>query len=198
VLSIAPDSLIFPFENMSVKTVPVKLNTEITFASGYDILDNINIEPDSVKVIGPKNIVDNISRINTKVLKLNNVNSTIDEKVNLVLDKSLQKVKISNDKVRLFGSVEKFTEGTFEVPITIINLPADVKINYFPKTISVSYYVSLQNYKSIKTSDFKIICDYSEVQNQDRTYFKPQLVTKSALVKSAKMKQNKVEFIITQ
>src|SRR5690606_17397485 len=55
ILSIQPDSLRFPYEVMTVKTVPVKLDAEITYTSGYDILDSLIIKPDSVKVIGPKN-----------------------------------------------------------------------------------------------------------------------------------------------
>lgn len=196
VISIQPDSLIFPFELMAVKTVPVKLESEITYALGYDIRDSLILEPDSVKVIGPKNIVDKITKIKTQEIKLKDVKNSIKEDVGLVLDKSMENIKLNRNTVKILGIVEKFTEGTFEVPVTLINLPADVKINYFPKTILVSYYVSLENYKKVKTLDFRIVCDYAQVKSLDKSFFTPQLVAKPKEVKSAKLKQQKVEFII--
>jgi hypothetical protein len=183
---------------MTIKKVPVKLDAEINYAAGYDLLDNLIIQPDSVKVIGPKNVVENISRIKTKNIKLKDVNIAIDEQLELVIDKSMENVKLNRYKVKLSGSVDKFTEGTFEVPVSIVNLPSNIKINYFPKTVLVSYYVSLENYNKVKALDFIINCDYAEVKDQDRTFFTPRLVTKPSIVKSAKMKQNKVEFIILE
>ncbi len=198
VLSIEPDSLSFPYEIMTVKTVPVKLDADISYTPGYDIVDSLEIQPDSVKVIGPKKSVDKISRIKTAKLILKNVNASINKDMNLLVDKSFENVKLNKNKVKVFGVVEKFTEGTFDVPIDIINLPADIKINYFPKTVLVSYYVSLENYKKVKALDFKVVCDYNEVKNRDNTFFTPQLVTIPKFVKSAKIKQNKVEFIIIE
>ncbi len=196
VISIQPDSLIFPYEIMTVKKVPVKLESDITYASGYDIRDSLKLEPDSVKVIGPKNVIDKITRIKTQEIKLKDVNNSIEEEVGLVVDKSLKNIKLNRNSVKILGIAEKFTEGTLEVPVTIINLPANIKINYFPKTILVSYYVSLENYKNVKSLDFKIVCDYAQVKSLDKSFFTPQLVAKPTEVKSAKLKQHKVEFII--
>lgn len=197
-LSVQPDSLSFHYEIMTVKTVPIKLNADISYAIGFDAIDGVIIKPDSVNIIGPKNNVEKITQIKTNKLTLKTVNSSIDKEVDLVLDKSIKDVKLSRSKVKVLANVEKFTEGIYDVPITMINLPSDVKLNYFPKTIEVSYYVSLNNYNKVKALDFKIICDYNEIKNEDRTYVTPQLIEISKLVKSAKMKQNKVEFIIIE
>lgn len=198
VLSIQPDSLNFPFEIMTVKTVPIQLDSEITYASGYDVHEKLKLEPDSVKVIGPKNSVEKINKITTELLKLKEVNAPIDQIINLIKSDAMDKIKLSQSKVQVVGVVEKFTEGTFEVPVDIINLPENLKINYFPKTVSVSYYVSLENYKNIKALDFKVICDFAEAKDMDKSFFTPHLIEKPEQVKSARMKQNKIEFIIVQ
>lgn len=198
VISIEPDSLNFPYEVMTVKKVPIKFDRDITFAPGYDVLNTIDINPDSINVIGPKKSVEKIKHVKTDKLILKDLNETFKKQVKIVLDPSIENIKLSENNTVVSAIVTKFTEGTFEVPITIINLPANVKINYFPKTIPVSYYVSLENYNAIKVLDFKIICDYEKVKNDERTYFSPQLIEKPDLVKSAKMKQNKIDFIITE
>jgi hypothetical protein len=131
------------------------------------------------------------------MLNLKEVTDTINSVIRLKkLDNN--KIKFSDQMITVSAKVEKFTEGTLEVPITIVNKPLDVSINYFPKSISVSYYVSLNNYKSIKPTDFKVECDFAEIDNSIKTFFTPKLVKTPELVKNARLKQNKVEFILIQ
>ncbi|MGM5471048.1 YbbR-like domain-containing protein [Flavobacteriaceae bacterium LMO-SS05] len=197
VISIEPDTIIFPFETLFAKKVPVVLNSKISFKSGYDTLNNYSVKPDSVNVIGTVSEVSQVTRVETEVLNLKDVSSPINKELFLKkLDKS--NLKFSTKSVNVSAKVEKFTEGTLEVPISIVNKPLDVSINYFPKTIKVYYYVSLNNYKNIKPLDFKVECDFSEIANTNTTFFTPKLVKTPELVKNVRMKQNKVEFILMQ
>lgn len=196
-ISLKPDTIKFPFETLFVKKVPVVLNSKISFKSGYDIMNNLIIKPDSIKVIGAQADVEQINKVETEILNLKEVSDTIDAVLPLKkLDNS--KIKFSKSSVKVLAKVEKFTEGTLEVPVTIVNKPLDLSINYFPKAIAVSYYVSLNNYKNIKPLNFKVECDFSEIENTNKTFFTPKLVKSPDLVKNARLKQNKVEFIIIQ
>jgi hypothetical protein len=196
-ISLKPDTIIFPFETLFVKKVPVILNSNISFKLGYDMINNYIIKPDSIKVIGTQAEVEQINKVETDILNLKEVSDTIDAVLSLKkLDNS--KIKFSKNNVKVLAKVEKFTEGTLEVPVTIVNKPLDVSINYFPKTIVVSYYVSLNNYKNIKPLDFKVECDFSEIENTNKTFFTPKLVKSPNLVKNVRLKQNKVEFILMQ
>lgn len=196
-ISLKPDTVIFPFETLFVKKVPVILNSEISFKLGHDIMNNLIIKPDSIKVIGTQAEVDQINKVETEILDLKEVSDTINTVLSLKKPDN-NKIKFSKNSVKVLAKVEKFTEGTLEVPITIVNKPLDVSINYFPKTIAVSYYVSLNNYKNIKPLDFKVECDFSEIENTNKTFFTPKLIKSPDLVKNARLIQNKVEFIIIQ
>lgn len=198
IVSVKPDTLFLPFGTMSVKKVPVVLQSKINYVSGYDTLEALTIVPDSVKVIGAEEELLNIDRINTNLLSLDEVTSNINASIGLEFENKTQRLKLSEDKVTVQAKVEKFTEGSFEIPVTIMNLPNDVGINYFPKQIKVSYYVSLNNYNDIKPNDFKIECDYNKAKTSGDLFFKPHLVVHSEKVKSSKMKQNKVEYIIVK
>jgi len=94
--------------------------------------------------------------------------------------------------------IEKFTEGTLEVPVTVKNLPKNIKINYFPKSIPVSFYVQLSKYNEVTVDDFAIECNYDEIKNTQRTFFTPRLIEYPDIVKNARLKQDKVEFILTK
>lgn len=196
IVSIKPDTLRFPFQALATKKVPVKSKIALQFAPGYDISSPPQITPDSVKIIGSKKILDKIKSVYTQDFEIKNINSDINVVVALDLSDSFDQLKISAKTIKLSADVQKFTEGTFEVPITIVNLPPDKKINYFPKTIPIAYTVSLDKYKNVKASDFKLECDYNNIKKTDKTFLIPKLVKSPEIVKSVRLKQKKVEFII--
>ncbi|MEY8848704.1 CdaR family protein [Psychroserpens sp. XS_ASV72] len=195
---VQPDTMRFPFSTMAVKKVPIILQSEITYASGFDSLEGIRIEPDSVDIIGSEDDIAVIEQIQTSKLLLKSVKKNIESKVNLILPDQGSSLKLSENEVLVTAQVEKFTEGTMDIPVEIENLPLQQEINYFPKTIRVTYDVSLDNYKSIKPSDFRILCDYQDDRSRQQSFLVPQLVQFPKTVKRIKMKQNKIEYIITQ
>jgi hypothetical protein len=196
VISVKPDTLILPFGTLSAKMIPIVLKSKINFASGYDTLKGIEIKPDSVNIIGAQSEIDTIDFVETKLLNLEDIKANINTNLGLEFSNSSERLKLSKSVINITAQVEKFTEGTFDVPVTILNLPDTIEINYFPKQIKVSYYLSLNDYKDIKPSDFIIECDYRDVLKSGKSFFKPKLIVNSTQVKSARMKQNKVEYII--
>ncbi|WP_040279983.1 CdaR family protein [Psychroserpens damuponensis] len=196
VISVKPDTLILPFGILSVKKVPINLKSKINFALGYDTLNGLKITPDSVNIIGAKKVIDTINYVDTKPLNLNDVKANIETKLSLDFSRSSERLKLSKSDITITAQVEKFTEGTFDIPITLLNLPNTIEMNYFPKHIKVAYYVSLEEYNVVKPSDFIIECDYNDILKSGHSFFKPKLVVNSAQIKSARMKQHKVEYII--
>lgn len=196
IISVKPDTLILPFGILGTKKVPLVLKSKINFALGYDSFYGVVVKPDSISIMGASSDLGKVNYIETKSVILNNVKSNISSNIELDLQNYSNKLKFSEQSVGVFAEVEKFTEGTFDIPITLVNVPNDVVINYFPKQIKVSYYLSLNDYKEVKASAFSIQCNYNEVFKSENLYFTPKLIVNDAKVKIARMKQNKVEYII--
>jgi len=196
--SIQPDTLNFSFGTLSVKKVPIKLNSNVTFASGYNTLKGMVLVPDSIKVIGSDTEIKSVNYVETSELSLLKAKENINTTIKLKLPEEGQTVKLSQEEITVTAEVQKFTEGTLEIPIVINNLPSDIQINYFPKTIKVSFEVSLNDYKSIKPAGFKIECDYLEIESSNKSYFTPKFIRVPEHVKHVKMKQDKIEYIITE
>lgn len=198
IVSIQPDTLSLSFGTLAVKKVPIKLISKTTYASGYDSLEGIVLKPDSINVIGSDSEIKHLDYIETTELNLLNIKKDINTTVNLKLPEADHTIKLSQEKVSIRAEVQKFTEGTLEIPVVINNLPSDIQINFFPKTIKVSYEVSLNDYKSIKPSAFKIECDYLEIESSNASFFTPKFKKTPKNVKRVKMKQDKIEYIITE
>lgn len=197
ILSVKPDSLVIPYSVLDSKLVPIKLNSNVTLASGYDFVDSLQAQPDSVKIIGPSKVLKAINYIETQVYKKENTSVNSKDKVMLIRPESDQ-VKMSRKETNVILNVNKFTEGTLQVPVKIVNLPPKVKINYFPKTVPVSFYVNLKNYSEVKVEDFLVECDYNEVKDTRKSFFTPRLTEYPEFVKTAKIRLDKIEFILTK
>lgn len=196
-LNISPDTLRFEFGTNLVKKVPVVLNADIEFNQGFDITDSYKITPDSIEVIGPNVLASQIQNVKTEAVVLKQVKSHIKKTVTLELPKNSKDLKFSNSAVILQANVEKFTEGTLKVPVTIKNIPNGKTLKYFPKSVNVTYYTSLNNFNNISAKDFKVECDFSKTTN-NQSFLLPELKKYPPTVKRVKMNQQHIEFIIVE
>ncbi len=197
IVSINPDTIAFRYDVNNVKKIPVILDADITFSVGFDVINDYVIKPDSIKVIGPKVLTDSISEIFTKRLKMEDVNADVLISVELNLPNSSEGLKFSHSQVQISAVVERFTEGTINVPINIINIPDGIKLKYYPKEVSVVYYTSLSNFKTISTSSFIVEVDYNSLNAQD-TYLIPKIVQQPDKVKNVRLNEKRIEFILLQ
>lgn len=191
ILSVKPDTLLLPYSKRASKYVPVILRKEIDFASGYDVLNDYILSADSVKVVGSLDKISEIQSIATEELILSDVKSNIDSDINF---EDQQHIEIFPKVLNVKAEVKRFTEGTIEAQISIVNKPNDVEINYFPKTVTISYYVDLDNYNTVNASDFIVECDYASLV-EDQAFFSPQIIKKPEYVKRINMKQKRIDFI---
>lgn len=193
VLSLMPDTLVLLYSKRASKLVPITLNSSINYAIGYDIKGEFNFNVDSVKVVGSASEVDKISVLTTEKLELNNVNTNVKQRVQLDLS-NFENIEVFPKSISVSGEVTRFTEGTIEIPIMISDKPNNIEINYFPKTVTIAYYVDLENYSSIKATDFMVECSYSDIKD-NQSYFLPKVVKKPEFVKRVGIKQKRIDFI---
>ena len=76
-------------------------------------------------------------------------------------------------------------------------IPNNITIKHFPKSVNVSYYTSLANFNLIYESQFKVICDYNKIVD-GQSFLIPEIVEKPTTVKYAKIKEEHIDFIITE
>lgn len=196
VININPDSLVFRYDVNQIKKIPVKTDFNITYAQGFNTLDNVKVYPDSIKIIGPASLLKDINYVKTKHKDFKDLKSNVNTIVDLVIDSISDEIKVETNKVQFKIEVSKFTEGVVTLPISIINVPDHIKINYFPKQLTVKYATTIDNFNSISEEDFKIECDYKNSKN--KSYLIPKIVTKPNNIKNVRLQEQQIEFIITQ
>lgn len=193
--TINPDTLKLRYDTNAVKKVPVVLNSNIEFSPGYDIVNALTLQPDSIKIIGPGILIDTILSVHTKALKLENINTNISTTVDLKLPANDQ-LRLSEPRVSIEGQVERFTEGSIEVPVILRNVPNDLKLKIYPKNVEVIFYTNLSQYKSIGPNSFIVECDYQEAIESNSNYLTPRITQQPDQVKTARLNSDRIEFII--
>lgn len=194
ILNVTPDTLRFNYDVLASKIIPIRLDKNISYSIGYDVIDNLKLSQDSVKIVGSKSSIKSLDFISTELLELNQVSKDIS--IDLKLKTSIPNIDIIPNKVTVSGKVVRFTEGKFTLPVKLKNSPKNKIINIFPKNIDLIYYVDIENFKRIKASDFEISCDFKNI-NSNQSTLEVDISKKSALVKSNSLSQHTVEFIIS-
>ena len=196
-ITIPGESFVVNFDKLSSKTVPVKNRFILNFEDGFNTNHAIKTSPDSVKVIGPQSILERVFYINTEVTNFEKVSNSLKETIVLDTDSLSASLSLSQQTVKLNVSVETFTEGEVKIPIIINNLPALTTITFFPKEATVNYYVPLSLYNSIAVKDFKVVCNYNNISSSGKLLF-PELEILNSEIKTARIKEPNIDFIITQ
>lgn len=190
-----PDRLLLQYDINDVVKVPIVLNSRVEFAQGYDLSSKFQLIPDSVTIIGPQSEISKIKFVQTDTMDLKDVNANVLKNVRLAIPEAYQKFKISTKTVDVSGVVEKFSEGTLQLPITLKNVPENTQIKTFPREVTVTFYTSLSKFNTVRAKDFKVECDYTNV-TKDKPYLKPELSAVPEAVKSARVVQERIEFIL--
>lgn len=188
------DVLVINYQQKKEKKLPVISRVEVDFTAGYSARDPLQLQPDSIKVSGPDALLDTLGSLKTQKLHLKNVKENISGRI-AIDTVGLKHLTLYEKDVTYSLDVEKFTEGSVQVPIELINVPEDLNLVIFPKETLIFYQVTLQDYNQVAASDFRVVADFSKVQeNQD--FLAPQIVKKPAFTTNLRLNEKRIQFII--
>lgn len=197
IVSILKDTIFIELGASFSKKVPINPSLEIHYKAGYNMVEKLKITPDSVIVSGSRKYIVSITEMTTSPLKLDNVFEDIEVVLTLMSPLKANHIKMSATKVKISGKVDKFTEGTFKIPVTIINVPDGVKVTTFPKEIEVIYQAGLTNFSKINKNDILVVFDYKQYENDTLiTFLTPIIMQKSDYIYALKINPPQLEFLI--
>ena len=135
------------------KHVPVKSRVEITFKKQTALASPILLKPDSIDISGTAADVESIDFVETTVMKLVDVDKPVFTSIQLK-EPALKNVFLSQKKVWLYVPVEKYTEGSLEIPLKII-YKGPMQVKLIPEKVTVTYRVPVSKYNLVKPGLFK-------------------------------------------
>lgn len=164
VLDVRPSSLQLKFDRLYEKKIKIKPETNFSWAPQHRQKGKLLTIPDSVKVNGPKSILDTIRFIKTEEVTDEDIRENKTYVANLLAP---EQCNLSRRQVKVNMRTEQFTENTIEVPINITNKPDTVNLTIFPNKINITYLVSFDDYEIIDANDFQAAINYKDIEQQN-------------------------------
>ncbi len=197
IVRVLTDSILLDLGVNKTKKVVVVPSIDLKFKLGFGLTKPLKISPDSVSITGPEKYIDSINKIEMLPVKLNGINKNISAFSNLKLPVKSEHILMSAKKVKITGEVDKFTEGRFTIPVSIINQPKNIKVNTLPKEVEVVYQTGLTNYTKINSKSVLIVYDFNQYKKDTLIQFlTPIIKQKSDLITTLKINPSRIEFFI--
>jgi YbbR domain-containing protein len=197
IISLRPDTLYFDFSKRTVKRVPVKLVSKMSFVNQYGISNPIEINPNYVTVSGPLSELNKISEWNTDSLRLLKLQNTTVTRVSMKQN-ILKNVNIFPSNVEVKVPVDEFTEKTIEVPLKILNNEEYYNVKLYPKKVKVTFLVAISSYSQVNSDFIGAIVDMNEWKTLKHDQLSVKLILFPEYCKLIKIMPNKIDFIIEE
>lgn len=190
-LHIQPNRIDVFLDEKAERVIPIKLKSELEYLDLFRLKEEVLLEPSTVIISGPKAVVEVFDEINTRLLKIEAINSNLSGKIELEpLNHS--EINYTSTVVDWSLKVEQFTEGELMVKPKINNIPKGYDIKLFPEQITINYLVSLDNFELVKSNMFDLSISFN--QNNKRQLI--DLNRQPDFVENIRLNPEKVEYYL--
>ncbi len=194
IIRFVQDTITLDLGKLKTKKIPIIPVVNLVFKPGFKLREAIALSTDSIQITGTEKLIDSIQEIKTKPIELVDIEKDFSKEVELQLDHL--KLTLQNTPIILSGKVDKFTEGTLEIPIQISHLPKGVQMEIFPKTTLITYEVSFADYAKVNTTSFTVSCVYPNDTVKEENSIPIQLVKKPDFITTYSLQNQSVNYLI--
>lgn len=195
-VAIRPDSIFFSFRDKVQKNLPIRFKGHIAYDGQYGPVGPLSFDPSIIKVSGPAELLDTMTAIYTDSIILESIDETIELTIDLAVIYSATSLSFDSVNTKLTLPVEKFTEGTVDVPVTQVGKYNNGTIKVFPTEVEVSYWIPLSQFENIQKEQFKVEVDLEEIKQEGTSSLQVLITDFPSTVKRVRSDPEKVEFII--
>ena len=155
------DTVFFRFPEVDHKKVPVHPVYSVSYMPQHMSDGELEVIPDSVSVYGEAHRLENIDKVFTEIIRHTSLSSDVQGVVRL---EKIRNVRLSAEEVHYLIDVTRYVEVSRTVPVKVVNVPSDKKLQVFPSTVTVkskfSFPLSGDGYENVEA-----VVDYEEYDN---------------------------------
>ena len=174
---ISPASVLLQKEKKIQKRVPLLLRHRINVPSTHDLVQNFRLEPDSVTIGGPANLVDQITDWPT----VPSEEITLVDSLRMIVslsDTLAPLIELSHSNVLLTAVAENFTEGSKILTVNLEGVPSSERvITLEPSRIEIRYRVPLSQFTRVENAnDMYASVSYNAIRADTTGFITPTVV----------------------
>jgi YbbR domain-containing protein len=193
----APREIIISLDDYLVRTIPIVSKVIIETAPGFVVVGDTILTPSEIAIAGPKDIIENITFINTTVDTITNSSTDIYQNINFELPH--QQVQLSSSEVQLSVDVQALSERIIsEVPVSVVNVPSEYRVFVSPHTVSLTIIGGIDFIGDFISEDIHLTIDFNSQWNPNRQFYEPQVEVPINVIDWQDLSPPNVELIVTQ
>lgn len=192
-ISIESKELIVSLDRMSAKTIDVKFNGVLSLAQGYKMMDSALINPKSITIYGPSELIDSITEIKTHYVNLTELKSGTVRSLALEPLEG-DALSRSQDSIQWSAEILEFTQKQIILPVELVNVPRGKSLQIFPEAMTLTIEIPVDSYGQYDRSNFSLICDYNERISED-SFMIPKLKNIPERVFKPELSHKKVDYV---
>lgn len=187
-----PMSISLSTSKLESKKLTVVFDGEITTSRANLVADSATFLPETVIAYGSKKQLAELKNAITEYRVFDNLKATSQLSISI---KRATGIKFVPDKVDIYIPVEEFTEKSFDIPITVKNMPHGMDVKFFPSQVSILFSTTLEDYKKISADDFSIQLDYTKFHNNANGRVELALTHAPSSIRNPRITPTSVEFL---
>ena len=159
--SVMPDSISLRYVDprRDVKQVPILLDFVARPNMQYEIVGNVVMSSDSVKVYGSSERLAGVNEVYTYHVDEKELTDTLYRKVTI---SPIAGARIEPREITVMVPVEKLIKRERVIPVIVKNKPENINVITFPPTVKVSYLVPQSQYNNFD-KQISAIVDYNDI-----------------------------------
>lgn len=163
-LKVKPDSIHFVFGKTYTKKIYIKPLVQINYAIPQGIFKRIKVSPQYIMVSSDSLTLAKTDTFYTEKVVLNNLNQRVEQQVAIDVPEALEGlVSLSDTKVTLHVNLDEYAQKTIQLPVQVLNAPANMNVKTFPSVVNVTITAPYAQFDSLNTNTVKASVDYKQI-----------------------------------
>ena len=195
VLDIAPSQVEYDVEKTGTKTVKVGKNINLVFKPGYGIVSQVSIEPATVEISGPPQLLDKIDSVKTQFIEFDDISDNISADLPL---EEINGITVFPKKCKVKFEVQKIVDKTFEgIEVEARSVPYSKELVLYPGKIDVVLRGGINTLGKLSNDSIKAYVDYWSALKENSGSIEP-VVEIPKFTTLSDIQPEKIEYIIKQ
>lgn len=161
IIDIVPNSLSFSIERKVKKKLPIVPDLSLDFKVGYGLAKEVVLEPDSVVIDGPQSVVNSLTEIKTKAIKLSSLDRFTTKNIDFIY---LPGTSFGTRFVSVNFDIQRIVDKQFDdIDVEVLDVPPDRDVILLPNKISCNVRGGIDILGKLEKDQFRAFVFYREV-----------------------------------
>ncbi len=161
IIDIVPNSLSFSIERRVKKKLPIVADLSLDFKVGYGLAKQVVLEPDSIVIDGPQSVVNSLTEIKTKEIKLSSLDKLIIKNIGFIY---LPGTSYGTKFVTVSLDVQRIVDKQFDdIDVEVLDVPPDRDVILLPNKISCNVRGGIEILGKLEKDQFRAFVFYRDV-----------------------------------